>query len=169
MLKDNTPWMIDVATGIALFTRCVFPEGTPRHTECGRQNNRGAHYRAAWVKAYGPIPQGKCIDHLCNDNRCQTLEHLSVCTQAENLERGRLRGTRFNGEEVSRYPDVVAFEAFRMRFCLGLTQGDIHRELGVKGPIQSHWYTGKRKPHVLKQWVEQGMPYTTPRTLNRCV
>lgn len=46
-------------------------------------------HRVAYEAAYGPIPQGLVIDHLCRVRNCVKPEHLEAVTTAENLRRGR--------------------------------------------------------------------------------
>jgi hypothetical protein len=52
---------------------------------------RAAHgttdHRLAYEEAYGPIPAGLHIDHLCRVRNCINPEHLEAVTQAENNRR----------------------------------------------------------------------------------
>ena len=49
----------------------------------------GAH-RVAWEMFMGPIPPGLVIDHMvCGRRDCVNPDHLQVCTQAENIGRGK--------------------------------------------------------------------------------
>lgn len=41
-------------------------------------------HRYAWEQANGSIPDGMVIDHRCWEPSCVNLDHLRVCTQAEN-------------------------------------------------------------------------------------
>jgi hypothetical protein len=38
--------------------------------------------------AWGPVPEGFCIDHLCRNRRCVNTEHMEVVTLRENILRG---------------------------------------------------------------------------------
>lgn len=50
-------------------------------------------HRVVWENAYGSIPDGLVIRHLCDNPPCAELTHLELGTQAQNLadmnERGR--------------------------------------------------------------------------------
>jgi len=45
-------------------------------------------HRYAYELAYGPIPEGMVIDHLCRNRACVNVVHLEVVTNEENLRRG---------------------------------------------------------------------------------
>lgn len=44
-------------------------------------------HRLAYEDAYGPIPAGMTIDHLCRNRACVNVDHLEVVTYQENTRR----------------------------------------------------------------------------------
>jgi len=74
----------------------------------------GAH-RAAYEDAYGSIPAGLQIDHLCRQRNCVEPTHLEAVTQQENIRRGNknqngatlvcIRGHFLLCENLYRTPD----------------------------------------------------------------
>ena len=49
--------------------------------------SRLAH-RESYIRAYGSIPDGLELDHLCRQPSCIRPDHLEAVTHAENLRRG---------------------------------------------------------------------------------
>lgn len=45
-------------------------------------------HRAVWEEFYGPVPDGKELDHICKRSLCVNPLHQEVVTHRENLLRG---------------------------------------------------------------------------------
>lgn len=91
-----------------LWTGPRFPGGYGRITrrkDLRRYGTPLAH-RAAWIDAHGPIPDGLCIAHHCDQPACIRLDHLFTATHAENMRdkvaKGRARGGRPLSESCGR-------------------------------------------------------------------
>lgn len=80
----------------------------------GKRRTIVAH-RYAYILAKGPVPDGKCLDHLCRNRACVEVEHLEPVTMRENVLRGIgitaryakathcVRGHPFSGDNLRRY------------------------------------------------------------------
>ena len=79
------------------FTGYLDPDGYGRFYFQGK--SCGAH-RVAYQLAYGDIPPGLAVDHLCGNRSCIRFEHLEAVTTAENNRRAAERRTHCkNGHE----------------------------------------------------------------------
>ncbi len=76
MTHDNADWM----------AAPCFTVGKPDSDGYVRQQGTYAH-RIAYVDAYGAIPAGLEIDHLCRNKACRQPLHLEAVTHAENIRR----------------------------------------------------------------------------------
>jgi hypothetical protein len=64
------------------------PQGYGCFSPAGRRGMVGAH-RVSYELAYGSIPDGMEIDHLCRNPSCVAPLHLEAVTHAENARRGK--------------------------------------------------------------------------------
>lgn len=77
----------------------------------GARDNRGygqigiAHvryraHRVAWEGVYGPIPDGLCVLHRCDNPPCCNVAHLFLGTKADNNADMAAKGRARNGRDV---------------------------------------------------------------------
>lgn len=72
------------------WTAQIAPEGYGRSS--GPDNKGALAHRAAYELAYGAIPEGMCIDHICRNRKCVRPEHLRAVTYKQNQENRALTG-----------------------------------------------------------------------------
>lgn len=88
---------------------CVFPAAKPeangyvRWRIKGTRNKKKVAHRVVWEEAFGPIPNGYCVDHECHNNdpnclpgpcihrSCINLDHLALKTSGQNVLDGKGR------------------------------------------------------------------------------
>jgi len=95
-IDTNGPTMPGMATQCHVWTAYRLPRGYGRF-------ETGLAHRAAWELAMGPIPEGKCILHRCDNPSCVRVDHLWAGTQAENVldmyEKNRSNDVALKGED----------------------------------------------------------------------
>lgn len=127
----------------------------------------GAH-RAAWVIAYGEIPEGLCVCHRCDNPPCVRLDHLFLGTVKENTrdacEKGRMHygdshGLRKHPERAARgerhgSAKLTATDVADMRRLAAegsVTQREIAKRFGVTFQTVSQIIARKAWKHVPEQ------------------
>lgn len=122
--------------------------GYGRIAEAGRGSRVMSAHRVSYELAYGPIPDGLDVLHICDNPSCVWPEHLRVGTHTDNMRDMALKGRGALGARNGRYThpernthgerswtakltaaDVVAIRA---RFVAGnITCAQLAREYGV--------------------------------------
>lgn len=68
---------------------CVEWTGYRNTSGYGIATHKGSKVRAhrlEWEREYGPIPEGLCVLHHCDNPPCINVKHLFLGTQRENIE-----------------------------------------------------------------------------------
>lgn len=109
-------------------------------------------HRVAWELTHGPIPDGLCVCHRCDNPTCVRPDHLFLGTQADNtadkMAKGRHRvpcGQDHANHKLSE-EDVRAIRAEPERHGVG---AELARKYGVKQP--TIWNIRARKSWT---WLE---------------
>ena len=58
-------------------------------------------HRAAWEHAFGSIPSGRCVLHMCDNPACCNPTHLQLGTQRDNIKDMDAKGRRRVGRGVN--------------------------------------------------------------------
>lgn len=76
---------------------------------------RRAH-RVAWILTNGPIPDGLCVCHRCDNPGCMNPQHLFLATQEGNIQDRVQKGrsARPRGEEINT-AKITAKQAVEIR------------------------------------------------------
>jgi hypothetical protein len=134
--------------GCREWTGARYPSGYGHiRSEDGQQY---AH-RVAYTLAYGPIPDGLCVCHTCDNRACCNPRHLFLGTPADNIRDAAAKGRMARGE---RHHSAVLTEAIvrEMRRLLrenpDLTYTEIGNRFGVSQMAAWNAITGKTWKHV---------------------
>jgi hypothetical protein len=105
--------------------------------------------RVAWVALRGPIPEGQCALHRCDNPPCinpDPEKHVFLGTKGENSRDMVTKGRSASGERHSQSKLTAAQVAeIRRLVATGeLTTEQIGARFGVRGPAISRIATGKR-------------------------
>lgn len=110
---------------------------------------RARAHRLAYEAFVGPIPDGLCVLHACDNRKCVNPQHLSVGTRKQNQEDMKAKGRAFRpigdlcGNARLTWAQVKAMRALAAG---GTSRAEIARRYGVKPATASLIVRGKRWP-----------------------
>lgn len=88
-----------------------------------------------YVKAHGPVPEAKELDHKCRNRWCVNPEHLEPVTHLVNMTRGA--NTKYSDDFI---------REMRRRLEAGESKADLARSLGIPYSTVSNAY--HNRPYV---------------------
>ncbi len=118
----------------------------------GRKTGRALAHRVAWVLAFGPIPDGMCVCHRCDNPPCCNTAHMFLGDTAANMK-DRLDKGRFpvgSAHANSKLTESDAAEIHELRRALW-TYRAISERYGVSEGLIRHVIKGRAWVHVKPQ------------------
>ena len=101
-------------------------------------------HRASWLVHRGPIPEGLCILHRCDNRRCVNPEHLWLGTKTDNMADMVTKGRNARSSKLS-VDDVRKIKAL---LAEGNSCGAIARQFNVSESHVSAIKHGRCYAHV---------------------
>jgi hypothetical protein len=103
----------------------------------------------AWELKHGPIPEGMCVCHHCDNPSCCNTEHHFLDTKAGNtadmVEKGRQAKGEKHGRAKLTEADVLEI---RRRIAAGESQSSIAADFGIHHTTVGAIKSGKRWSHL---------------------
>jgi hypothetical protein len=103
--RDRAVWifrnteLIQVASGCLNWPKTTGDNGYGQI--CPKDENRKTlHFRThrlVWEMTHGPIPEGMCVCHRCDNKKCCNVEHMFLGTVNENNRDKIAKGRHRNG------------------------------------------------------------------------
>lgn len=128
-----------------------FQDGYPGFS-IGYQNHRVN--RVMYVIVNGSIPEGRQINHGCDNKKCINPKHLHAGTQLSNMHEMAERGRKVVvvGEGLPQHKlNTKQVIEIRRRYALGdVTQTALAKEFGVSRRAIGFIVTGQRWAHLLE-------------------
>jgi hypothetical protein len=108
-------------------------------------------HRLSYKLHRGPIPDGICVCHRCDNRKCINPEHLFLGTRLDNatdmVAKGRQPRTRQSGS-ANGMAKLTTSDIAAIRGAVGVPQKDLARRYGVSRPHISQIRTGGRWGHL---------------------
>lgn len=106
-------------------------------------------HRVAWELVHGPIPEGMCVCHTCDNPRCCNPDHLWLGTVQQNSADMVAKGRSVRGERIHHARLTAStVQDIRAAVAAGATIAATARRLGVSTGCVSHVVKGRAWKHV---------------------
>lgn len=117
----------------------------------------GLAHRAAWISAYGEIPEGLFVCHHCDVRHCVNPSHLFLGTNTDNMRDASTKGRTNQGSRqwmAKLNEDDIA--AIRILLAVGVLQRVIAEDFGVTQSLISMIKTGTIWGHLPTRDIHAG-------------
>ena len=122
----------DTETQCLEFQGCIQANGYARATV--RRQTDYAH-RHAYRLAYGPIPAGLDVCHICDNRRCINPEHMFLGTRKDNMADAVCKGRQAKGFRLPQTKLTTEQRAdIAARVAQGVHHAAIAAEFGISRP-----------------------------------
>lgn len=120
---------------------------------CGRfqiDKKEWLAHRFSYFLAHGPIPEGLCVCHKCDNPKCVNPDHLFLGTNADNIADMRKKDRHTRGEKVAwaRLCDGDVKEIRSKYNPYIVTAGQLAKEYGVNEKTIRRIVQGKTWKHL---------------------
>lgn len=116
----------------------------------GRRTGNFKAHRVSYELHVGPIPDGLCVCHLCNNPECTNPKHLYLATHAENM-RDAARDGLMGGNEGEKNGTTRLTEEQARRLRQPMVRGELTRlarEYGITIDHASRIRHGRKWRHL---------------------
>ena len=139
----------DKETGCWVWNKRLDKDGYGQMT---RHGTKATAHRVAYESFVGPIPEGLCVCHHCDNPPCCNPDHLFTGTVAENNADMKAKGryVHHRGEKASgsKLTDAEAAEILSLATAGEMTQKEIGNIYGVGHTTVSAILVGDNWKHI---------------------
>ena len=123
-------WLRTVRNGECLESTFAAPQVYPRYSISlpGGEKKTVITSRYAWESLRGPIPNGLCVCHTCDNPLCVRIEHLFLGTINDNNQ-DKVRKGRQRNLAGENHPNALLSKNTVQKIKAGRKQGRLLREL----------------------------------------
>lgn len=107
-------------------------------------------HRISWMIANGPIPEGLCVLHSCDNPPCVRPDHLFLGTRTDNMTDKVRKGRQHRGEATCGVvlTDAKATEALELYASGEISVWDLAQHFGVTEATMRALVNGQTWAHV---------------------
>lgn len=147
---QNRFWAkVNKTDGCWLWTAGCFRRGYGAIGAGGRHSPLLRAHRLSWELHNGPIPEGLCVLHECDNPRCVRPEHLFLGTHQDNVADCVAKGRHSRGERVHQSKLTTAnIIMIKSAIKSGTSQKAIADTFGVHPATISDIATGRTWTHI---------------------